>query len=439
MSETLITAEHQSDSDKQRELGDEDFLLPEEEITISNPDAASERVEPTDELPGQFAEEMERQGFSVNVLEGEDNPFPDILHSLTLVNHDQLPDEPTVRLYRGINPKNGSQIAHQVGYLLKRPLYDEAEFGDKPDVELEGSEVFRLVDAFSDNPSYRLLMDAVSATQMSDNDRLFVDRRIKKLRRNYVKYPEPTFLEELSREHIQAPGSGPSQDLSPFVATSTLPDYAAGWGRTLMVIDVPVSRVAGLGEGKATGDEVLITGEVKPEWISAVAEVKQGEKPTADMFMPFVKALGQEELADASDLADTELHKKSEQNRQSDLQEVNHDLIDEILAIPNIDAKSLGELYKSNAIETYKQALWAAAEYYLKQIESTGRQQFNQGVRELYQYDDVTNFQANKPEMTQVNQEDEFDLVIDDSPAEPNELNIKELEKMVKIYNRLSN
>ena len=459
MLETLFTIEPESHSDQEPQLSDDDFFLPGKDVVSLDSDLTFERSDSASEVAGQFSEEMEKQGIHAKVLEGEDNPFPDILRSLTLVDHDQLPNEPTVRLYRGINPKNGYQIAHQVGYLLKRPIYDESKPGDQPDVELESPEVFSLVDAFADNPSYRSLMDTVDATQMADNDRQFVDGRVKALRRDFLKYPESTFLEELSREHTRAPGGAPSQDLSPFVATSTRPEYATGWGRTLMVIDVPISRIAGLGEGKDSGDEVLLTGEIKPEWITAVAELKQGERPTADTLIPFVEALRQHELIVASDLADTELHKKSEQNRQDDLQEINHDLIGEILSIPNLDIQNLSEIYATHAIETYKEALWVAAEYYVKQIQSTGRWQHVQDIHELYQYDDVTQInvsvqdfheqfqyddaiqeKVNDPETVQIDVDDEPDLLIDNSEpeAEQNELTIKELEKMVKIYNNLS-
>ena len=89
-------------------------------------------------------------------------------------------------------------------------------------------------------------------------------------------------------------------------------------------------------------------------------------------------------------------------------------------------------IYDSQDVETYQDALWVAADHYLKQIQATGRWLHVKDIHELYQYDDVTYLeQDDQPDSAQI-QED--DLIIDDSEPEPKELNIEEVQKLANIY-----
>lgn len=423
----ILTLSEQPDPQATPVFDDKDFLIPNGGEMEKNPEKKSE-------IARGFANEMETLGFHAKVLEGKDNPLPDLLRSLTLIDHDTLPDAATVRLYRGVRPTDGQQLAHQVGYLLKRPTYDE--YGHVNTVELESEDVFQTVESFASNPSYRSLLQASEAASMSDNDRRFVDDRIKRMRRGFVMFPDRTFLDELTFQHVAAPWGVPTQDLSPFVATSLHPNIAAGrGGNSLMILDVPISEVAGLGEGADSGDEVLLTGSVRPEWITAVAELQHNDQMSADTLAPLARVLGGQETTPPSSLRDTELHQKSKLNHQDDLREINHDLIEEILSVPNIDGDALREVYQNGNIETYKDALWATADYYLKQIQATGRWRGVQTIQELYQYDDVTYLKA-VTEPKQPN--NETGLIIDDFKPKPKELNIKEIEKLATIYSNIT-
>jgi thioesterase domain-containing protein len=423
----IFTLSEQTSTQAIPSFDDEDFLLPNDNEVEKTPEDKSE-------IARGFADEMEALGFNSKVLEGEDNPLPDLVRSLTLIDHDTLPSEPTVRLYRGVQPTDGQQLAHQVGYLLKHPIYDE--YGRVNTVELESEDVFQAVESFANNPSYRSLLEASEAASMSDNNRRFVNERIKEMRRNLIMFPNRTLLDELSSQHVAAPWGVPTQDLSPFVATSLHPNIAAGrGGNSLMILDVPLSDIAGLGEGADSGDDVLLTGSIRPEWITAVAELRHNEQMSADTLAPLVQTLGGQEITSPDTLRNTELHQKSELNHQDDLREINRDLIEEILSVPNTDSDTLRDVYTSRNIETYKDALWVTADYYLKQIQATGRWQGVESIQELYQYDDVTHFEvATSPEQP----EDETGLMIDDSEPEPKELNIKEIEKLAKIVTNLA-
>ena len=177
-------------------------------------------------------------------------------------------------------------------------------------MELESDEVFQTIENFADNPSYRTLTEASEVTSMSDNDRRFVNNRVKEIRRNLIKFPDRTLIDELTSQHVAAPWGVPTQDLSPFVATSLYPNIAAGrGGNTLMVLDVPLSDVAGLGEG-SDGYEVLPTGSVHPEWITGVAELQYNEHLSAETLSPLIEALGNQEVTPASVLQETELRQK---------------------------------------------------------------------------------------------------------------------------------
>lgn len=434
MSETLTTAKALPTPESLSGTEYIDPLLSDDEFF--SPDA-NERTETPEksEIASDFANEMELLGFKSKILEGENNPLPDLVKSLTLIDHDTLPNEPTVRLYRGVRPTDGKQLAHQVGYLLKKPVY--SEYGHIDSVGLETSDTFDAVEAFSENPSYRNIIDAANTASMSESNRQFVDERIKQMRRYLVMFPDRSLVDELSSQHVAAPWGVPTQDLSPFVATSLHPEIAAQrGGNTLMIIDVPVSEVAGLGESGDSGFEVLLTGSVKPEWITATAELHHNEQMSADTLRPLIQVLGNQETTSPATLRNTELHRKSEQNHSDDLREVNHDLIEEILNAQNIDADALRGEYNNRNIDTYKDALWMAADYYLKKIQTTGRRQ-GEDIQTLYQYDDVTVFE--KPTLQQPEDNDD-DLIIDNSEhePEPKELNIKEVEKLAGIYANLA-
>lgn len=410
-------------------LSDDEFFLPDTNERIETPEKS--------EIASDFASEMELLGFKSKTLEGENNPFPDIVKSLTLIDHDALPNEPTVRLYRGVRPTDGKQLAHQVGYLLKKPVY--GEYGHIDSVELESSDTFDAVEAFSENPSYRNIIDAANTALMGENDRRFVDERIKQMRRFLVMFPDRSLVDELSSQHVAAPWGVPTQDLSPFVATSLHSEVAAQrGGNTLMILDVPISEVAGLGESGDSGFEVLLTGSVKPGWITATAELHPNEQMSADTLKPLIQVLGNQEATSPATLRNTELHRKSEQNHQDDLREVNHDLIEEILNASNIDSDALRAEYNNRNIDTYKDALWTAADYYLKKLQATGRRQ-GEGIRDIYQYDDVTFFEKQTHEQPEY---DDSDLIIEyedtDTKPEPKELNIKEVEKLAGIYTNLA-
>lgn len=103
-----------------------------------------------------------------------------------------------------------------------------------------------------------------------------------------------------------------------------------------------------------------------------------------------IEALGEHESTPPEALDNTELHQKSRLNHENDIYEVNQDLISEILSSPDIDTEALRELYERQGITTYKEALWAAADYYLKLIQTTGHRADVENIYELYQYGDVT-------------------------------------------------
>lgn len=369
------------------------------------------------EIASDFAAEMESLGFHTKVLEGQANPLPDIVHSLTLVDHDHLSDEPTIRLYRGVEPNNGAEIAHQIGYLL-RGVISEDEYGRGKDVKVANDEVIRAIDGFAANPTYRSIMDAIGRSSFDKNVHdLIHGRRLSQLRRTLVADPDMTLLDGLAWQHTRASmGRGATQDLSPFIATATTPEFARVAGKTLMVLDVPLSQVVGEGEHEYEGDEVLLCGSIRPEWITAVAELQDG-KPA---LKPLIDMVGSQDTAVSELPQNTAMHQKSAQNRQEDLRDVNHDLIEEILSASNIDVGALRAMYRDQGIATYKDALWATANYYLKKIEATGQWEVPD-VHELYKYDDVTDAEISER--------------IEESEPEAIKLTIEVIEYLAGLYN----
>lgn len=346
-----------SDTPNTGEYRDEDFMLP--------ADNSGEREVPeADHIMTAFSEEMKRMGIETKVLDREDNPFPDFLTSLTLTNGEQLSAEPTVRLYRGIGTQNGNEIAHQVGYLLKKPIMDKSGW-HIVSTELESPAVFEAVARFKENPSYRAMVDMVNATDMVDYNREFVASRIRHIQLSLLQYPDRTLMDELEFQHVSSPGGAPSQDLSPFVATSTRADFAARYGDKLMVLDVPISYVVGSGETA----EVLVVGEIKPEWITAVARFnmkKDVGHPSQAEVMTLIKTLGPtiETFSRESIRELSVIHRLSTKNKSEDVLEANKDLIKGLIA-PLKEADELEKMFATSNVTTYKEALWVTADYYI--------------------------------------------------------------------------
>lgn len=335
---------------------------------------------------------MRRLGLEVKTLEGDENPFPNQLESLTLLQSREAPVEPTVRLYRGVETRAGESLAHQASYILKKPVYEEGSLGFVKHAELESLEAFEAVDAFIANPSYERMIAMVNSTDMSDLDRRFVARRIYDIQLSLLRYPNRTLMDELRFNHVAAPGGSASQDLSPFVATSLSAEKAAAYGNNLMVLDVPQSQLGDCGES----DEVLVVKSIKPEWITAVAHFKTGyEKVTDAQIRHIALQLGGAEAETRTEDAVremSELRKKSADNHDQDIAAINRIRIDNLLMDTDGDDEVLRKKFDYAGITDYKDALWLSVEYYTKlQAELMGRQ--TQDVRKMFDYDEIDEFQ----------------------------------------------
>ena len=172
-------------------------------------------------------------------------------------------------------------------------------------------------------------------------------------------------MDELEFQHVSSPGGAPSQDLSPFVATSTRADFAARYGDKLMVLDIPISYVVGSGETA----EVLVVGEIKPEWITAVARFnmkKDVGHPSQAEVMTLIKTLGPtiETFSRESIRELSVIHRLSTENKSEDVLEANKDLIKGLIA-PLKEADELEKMFATSNVTTYKEALWVTADYYI--------------------------------------------------------------------------
>ncbi len=338
----------------------------------------------SDKKAAEFAIELEALGIRPHVLEAEHNPLPEYLESLTLVDR-PVSDEQTVRLYRGVSPKSGYELAHQVCYLLKKPIYREGSLGLVTHSELESQAAFDAVEEFVKRPSYRAMKDMVTATNMSEGDQRFVHDRIKSIQLEMLRDPNATIVSELRFNHVAAPAGVSSQDLSPFIATSQSPHKAAVHGDTLMVLDVPVSKLAGIGEV----DEMLLPSGIDPSWISAVARFKKKpasleERGVQDVLniLEGIPSEGSEPVIPV----DTIMQQASKKNRLQDVEDINEDLINELATI---DPEAIGKLLAEMGITKYQDALWACAEYYQrKRGELFGRSNFP-SARDIYDIDEV--------------------------------------------------
>ena len=321
-----------------------------------------------DNVAFDFAAEMERLGLRATVLEGGAEGVPEGVKSLTLVEkqeHDPSQDEPTVRLYRGIWAFNGAVIAHQVPNILKRTSdVGEVKRSSLGGYEVENEAASAAVEAFADNPSYDNMMAMVVAGHTESYDHI-IDARIDRIQRNVLRNQEGSLVEHLRHEHVASPAGSPysTGDLSPFIATATTPEFAAGFGETFMVLDVPLSRIGLSGESFSDSEqEILITGAIEPSWITAVARFekhvdnRRNAKKVADL-MPDISI-------DTETADDSEFNKKSKANREADSIAINRDRTESLLAMLGDDREVLVTGLLRSGVATYQDALWYCAHYY---------------------------------------------------------------------------
>ena len=325
-------------------------------------------VQEHDEVTLGFVDELERLGLQATVLEAGHDSLPDGVKSFVAVERTSAPAEQTVRVYRGISPRdNGESVAHQVPSVLKKPLPTEG-WGPIPAL-LERQEVFEASEDFAHDPSYANMMTMAQSAAMSQGDRRFVGTRINDIQLAMLRDPKTTLIDELRLQHVWGPAGSVTQDLSPFIATATTPEQAAGFGNTLMVLDVPMSRIGSSGEGTSTGDgtgsEILVTGAIEPEWITAVARFENDadKQQLARKIAELAPDLS-DVTVDAKLAEESELHAKSAANRESDLEAINRDRIDMLLWTLGDDEEMLAAELEQAGIDTYKQALWHCAERY---------------------------------------------------------------------------
>lgn len=319
-------------------------------------------------LMEEFADEMDQLCMHTTILERGRDTLPTGIERLALINHETLPDEPTIRLYRGINPHSGAEIAHQVSSILKKSSGEQ--WGSRRTV-LESEKTFAAVEAFATNPSYAHLMQMVDAASWSDGDRRFIAHRLDDIQIEMLRDRETTLIDELRRQHVWGPGGSIAQDLSPFIATATTPEQAAGFGQTLMVFDVPKSCIGSYGEasGQFDGHEMLVTGLIKPEWITAVAMFEQHLDDKGATAHELGVALGDSGAGefDWRKAQDSQLHRQSAANFADDVAAITRDRTDLMLSATGGDAEVLAHQLAENNVTTYRSALHYVADWYMDQ------------------------------------------------------------------------
>lgn len=196
---------------------------------------------------------------------------PDGSYEGVFVLHHQPPEadapaEPTVRLYRGISHLDQGTL-HQVPYALKaRDAHDTI-------TAIDDAQLHESLSLFLQDPSYnnlRAYTDLLEAHATPEGKEK-MEQRLRKIEHEVLK--GFSLRDELIGAHIDSRVGQGDVDVSPFIPTSQLASNAERFGaKAVLVLDVPVSQIAGWGEE----DEVLVTGELAPTAISAVA-IKGGE------------------------------------------------------------------------------------------------------------------------------------------------------------------
>ena len=308
------------------------------------------------------------KGMRVSFVDREEiHQDPNVAHVndvLVLDNPNQDTDEPTVRLYRGIRPRQPSEVLEQRAYLLKK-LDDETG-----QTTIESDEAHSATELFIKSGRFKDLVAAVEAADMNEADRKFVDGvRLRDIAQSLIRYPERTLRQELAFQHVSAPGGHATQDVSPYVATSLDPDKAIRYGSTFMVMDVPVSAIEGRGEA----DEVLVGLQIKPEWIKAIADIKRDVHGIHDgEGVALARRLGMtaEQAGQQRDFVDTVLSGYAEKDKSllpENILDAHKYLTERICKLFGDEASVIRERLNDAGIQDYRLAARDAWQYMSEQ------------------------------------------------------------------------
>ena len=292
---------------------------------------------------------------------------PELAHVqdvLLLDSPNQDMGEPTVRLYRGIRPRQSTEILEQRAYLLKKPNHTTGQS------MIESEEAHSAAEFFLGSGRFKDLVSAVEAADMSESDRKFVDEhRLKDIAQSLIRYPDRPLRQELAFQHVASPGGQATQDISPFVATSIDPDKAMRYGSSFLVVDVPVSAIEGRGES----DEVLVGLQLKPEWIKAVATIKHDPHGIPDgEGVALAKHLGMtdEQAIQQRDVVDAVLSRYAEKDESllpENILDAQEYLTERICKLCGDDADAVRQRLKDADIHDYRLAARQAWQYISEQ------------------------------------------------------------------------
>ena len=185
---------------------------------------------------------------------------------LFVLNHgeslDRAEGEPTMRLYRGVSALDAS-VLNQVPYALRAERYGDVT-SQNPTSAMKAA-----VGAYLENPSFDNLMGYVGQlkSRLPDEKAIdTVDARVRKIENRILS--GQSISESVREAHIDSFVGRSSADISPYIATTLSPENAERYGNgAVIVLDVPLSKIAGLGEQ----NEVLVSGEIPFQSISAIA------------------------------------------------------------------------------------------------------------------------------------------------------------------------
>lgn len=340
---------------------------------LSAPDFQEQDGPPSGLLLG-VAQELQGSGVLAGFVDRQEiHQDPRLMHVQdVLVVQGCTPEatEPTVRVYRGIRPRQPSEVLEQRAYLLKRLDHETGQ------TKIESDEAHTATERFMKSGRFKDLISAVGAADMSEDDRKFVDGvRLRDIAQSLIRYPERTLRQELAFQHISAPGGHVTQDVSPYVATSLNPDKAIHYGSTFMVLDVPVSAIEGRGEA----DELLVGMQLKPEWIRAIADIKRDPRGIADgEGQALAERLGMtvEQASQQRDFVETVLAHYAEDDKTllaDNIADAHNYLIGRICALFGDDAAAIRQRFKDAGIHDYRLAARDAWHYVTEQQTGLGR------------------------------------------------------------------
>ncbi len=203
------------------------------------------------------------------------------INQLIILDQQTEEKEPTIRIYRGLNQID-KNLLEQVPFAMRtfKEKNGERQLEIMNDLKTE-------VDDLAQNPTYENLLNYVEKAKPR-----LEPQEIKSLEEK-VRNVEECVLEgesvrnKINRMQILEGTAKATSGMTPFISFVPKAEYATGFGKAVMVVEVPLSMISDM---NVEGHELNLKGALDPKYIKAFVPYEQNPK-TEDFYQELATAM----------------------------------------------------------------------------------------------------------------------------------------------------